>query len=94
MNQKNYNYLMRAQKKSIAAKLAVGDPVITPRGHGIVKFVFAAEKRRNRQTTYAIQIPGIRLAFVYTESELVTSSGAQQRPNQRFSRLNGQRAEA
>jgi len=48
-----------------------GDTVHTKRGKGIVKHVFPAAIHKNRQTTYAVHFPGKRLAFVFTEAELL-----------------------
>jgi hypothetical protein len=65
----------------ITQRFRMGELVITPRGQGLVKFAFPAQKRRNRETTYAIQIPGIRLALVYTETELFNLNRTRQIPS-------------
>ncbi len=48
-----------------------GDTVHTKRGKGIVKHVFPAAIHKNRKTTYSVHLPGKRLAFVFTEAELL-----------------------
>lgn len=62
---------MRKNLRKIAnPKFSLGDTVKTPRGSGNVKYVFAVSKYKNKQTTYVVKLPAIRLGLVFNEEEL------------------------